>query len=74
MPTTTDMKTYTGHCHCGAYKFTLTRPPLDSYTTCNCSICARKGYMYIDIPEGSTFKVERGDDKLKRYYFGSRKW
>ena len=30
--------------------------------------------MYIDLPEGSTFKVERGGDKLKRYTFGNGKW
>lgn len=74
MSTTAEMKTYVGHCHCGAYKFNLTCPLLKSYTTCNCSICARKGYMYIDIPEGSTFNIERGGDKLKRYTFGNAKW
>ena len=71
---TTENKTYVGHCHCGAYKFTLTRPPVTSVTACNCSICSRNAYLYIDVPEGSTFKVERGADKLTRYTFGSAKW
>ena len=74
MATNTELKTYTGNCHCGLYKYTLTRPAITSATSCNCSICSRNAYLYVDIPEGSTFKVERGEGELKRYAFGSKKW
>lgn len=32
-------------CHCGAVKFTLSRPPVD-LGSCNCSICRRLGALW----------------------------
>ena len=38
------LRKYTGSCHCGGIAFEV-EGELDSVTTCNCSICQRKGAM-----------------------------
>ena len=60
-------KTYNGGCHCGAVKYAVTiSPPLDDptqvVTTCNCSICATNGYMFIFAPN-SSIEFSRGGEK-----------
>ena len=62
-------KTYTGNCHCGAFKFKLTVPEIDSAMGCNCSICARKGMLYVFPGKKEAITVERGLDGLKEYTF-----
>lgn len=71
---TTEHNTYTGNCHCGAYKFTLACPPLTSAYKCNCSICSRNAYLSFEVPAGADLTIERGEDKLTRYTFGPGKW
>ncbi|MCB9655632.1 MAG: GFA family protein [Deltaproteobacteria bacterium] len=38
-----DLKTYDGHCHCGAVRFRLKTETITTGVRCNCSICIRKG-------------------------------
>lgn len=47
--------TYNASCHCGAFAYTVTASPaLDDASAavmeCNCSICARNGYLFIYVP------------------------
>ncbi|KAF2395813.1 hypothetical protein EJ06DRAFT_501305 [Trichodelitschia bisporula] len=67
--------TYTAHCHCGAnvVKFTPPKELTDSEAktiVCNCSICARNGYMLQFVgPDG--FEWEKGGfEGLSEYKFG----
>ena len=69
----TDLKTYHGNCHCGAYKFTIDVPELKEATICNCSMCARKGYLYVQC-KPADFHLERGEGVMKKYTFGTGKW
>ena len=67
-----ELKTYYGNCHCGAFKFSIKIPELKSVEECNCSICLKKGYLWI-FRDFNSFEVERGEGTLKDYEFGPRK-
>jgi len=71
MMSESDLKTYKGNCHCGAYKFQITVPEIKSATTCNCSLCVKKGYLWI-FPLKKDFQVLAGDDELASYQFGEK--
>lgn len=47
-------QTYKASCHCGAFVYNVTTASLDNASTevvrCNCSICARNGYLFIYVP------------------------
>jgi hypothetical protein len=45
------MQTMVGGCHCGRVRFRVTAN-LDSVTECNCSICAKKGFLHLIVPPG----------------------
>jgi hypothetical protein len=66
-----DPKTYRGNCHCGAFVFEVTTPEIKSVTACNCSICTKKGYLWI-FPQ-SPISIVKGDGALKEYAFGPKK-
>ncbi|KAF2739350.1 hypothetical protein EJ04DRAFT_573328 [Polyplosphaeria fusca] len=69
-------ETYHGSCHCGRFSYAVTySPPLSdpdaSVVECNCSICARNGYLliYVDV---SHINYEKGVfDELKKYTFAN---
>jgi len=60
------MKTYHGNCHCGAFKFEINVPELKTARACDCSLCFKKGYLFV-TPEDSQFKVIKGADSLVDY-------
>lgn len=60
---------YQGSCHCGRVRFEATGA-LTEIAECNCSICARKGYLHWIIPR-DTFRLLAGDDALETYRFGT---
>ena len=63
------MKTYRGSCHCGAVRFEATTV-LDRATTCNCSLCRRRGSLHHRVaPEN--FRLLAGADDLTLYGFGT---
>ena len=64
------LKTYSGNCHCSAFKFTVQIPELKKVTACNCSICLKKGYLWV-FPSASPLTIERGDGSLNVYKFGT---
>ncbi len=37
-------------------------------TECNCSICAKSGYLHLIVPK-SDFRLLQGEDQLVRYSF-----
>jgi len=66
-----EFKVYQGNCHCGAFKFELTISELTAIATCSCSICSKKGYLWIDRAAGQ-LKIIKGDGILSSYEFGTR--
>lgn len=59
-----------GGCHCGAVRFRFTLPDDPLIRRCNCSICAMKGVVMIDIPM-TLLDIVQGEDTLTLYTFGS---
>jgi len=60
-----------GGCHCGAVRFEadLPEPPVPALD-CNCSICAKTGFLHVMIPHGQ-FELLTGRGALASYRFGS---
>ena len=62
-------KTYDGSCHCGRVRFRV-RTDLAGILDCNCSICAKKGFLHLIVaPE--RFELIQGKDALSTYSFGT---
>ena len=60
----------TGSCHCGAVAFdVLTDSPVQ-VEACNCSICARTGFVHLIVPSAH-FKLKQGGDNLASYRFNT---
>ncbi|KAJ6512702.1 Mss4-like protein [Mycena sanguinolenta] len=51
---------YRGNCHCGAFRFTFKSPELTTAYGCNCSICAKNGYLWC-FPAKEDFTIVKGD-------------
>ncbi|KFY01241.1 hypothetical protein O988_02852 [Pseudogymnoascus sp. VKM F-3808] len=66
---TSELKTYSGNCHCGAFKFNIQIPELQSFVECNCNTCSKSGYKWI-FPDANHFSIVRGDGMLTVYDFG----
>lgn len=71
MSTTADAlrpsKAYPANCHCGKIAYTATlSPPLEAQEAiaCNCSICARNGYVLAFTP-GSSVEFQKGEGLAK---------
>jgi hypothetical protein len=61
---------HAGGCHCGRVRFELTAPAAVSVAECNCSICARSGYLHLIVPK-ERFRLLRGEDSLTDYRFNT---
>jgi len=64
------MQTMEGGCHCGRVRFRVTAN-LDRVTECNCSICAKKGFLHL-IVSPEQFALISGKDDLTTYEFNTR--
>ena len=62
-------KTYAGGCHCGRVRFRVTGD-LARVTDCNCSICAKKGFLHL-IVAPAQFELVSGADALTTYRFNT---
>ena len=62
--------TLNGGCHCGAVRFAANAPPPESVLDCNCSICAKTGYLHWIVADAD-FRLERGGESLTSYRFGT---
>jgi hypothetical protein len=65
-----DKKTYTGGCHCGEVRFEVTAD-ISSVVSCNCSICQKRGALWVFVPVDS-FALRAGAEDLKDYQFGKK--
>jgi hypothetical protein len=65
-----EMKTYTGGCHCGEVRFEVTAD-ISNVMSCNCSICQKRGALWVFVPVAS-FALRAGNDDLKDYQFGKK--
>lgn len=62
-------ETYQGGCHCGRVRFRVTGD-LGRVVDCNCSMCAKKGFLHLIVaPEA--FELLSGRDDLTTYRFNS---
>ena len=59
-----------GGCHCGAVRFEVALPARIEALDCNCSICAKTGFLHIIVPE-TRFRLLRGSDRLTSYAFNT---
>ena len=62
---------YPGSCHCGAVKFTVEALEDVEVEDCNCSICAKSGYLHLIVPK-SRFCLLTGEEALTTYTFNTR--
>jgi hypothetical protein len=65
------MITHLGGCHCGRVRFEVVAPAVLPVSDCNCSICAKSGYLHLTVPR-SRFKLLQGADVLTTYQFNTR--
>ena len=67
---TKDMKWRRGGCHCGQVAFDVLAPDELHVDYCNCSICAKSGYLHLMVPK-ERFRLLRGEDNLTTYSFNT---
>jgi hypothetical protein len=61
---------HTGGCHCGRVRFELQAPAHIEVSDCNCSICAKSGYLHLTVPQ-SRFRLLSGSECLTSYQFNT---
>jgi hypothetical protein len=62
--------THTGGCHCGRVRFEARAPAQLEVWDCNCSICAKSGFLHLIVPK-SRFKLLSGAEHLANYQFNT---
>ncbi|KAK1965142.1 glutathione-dependent formaldehyde-activating enzyme [Colletotrichum sublineola] len=64
-------RTYRGNCHCAAFVYEVDTHEIKSLSQCNCSICVKRGALWI-TPAHENFRVVKGaESELSSYKFGS---
>ncbi|GKT59253.1 glutathione-dependent formaldehyde-activating enzyme [Colletotrichum tofieldiae] len=64
-------RTYRGNCHCAAFVYEFDLPEIKTVGECNCSICTKKGSLWV-IPARDNFRVVKGaESELSSYKFGT---
>lgn len=61
---------HAGGCHCGRVRFEVEAPARIEVAECNCSICAKVGYLHL-IVAADRFRLLRGRDELATYTFNT---
>jgi centromere protein V len=64
------MVKHSGGCHCGRVRFEIHAPARIEVKDCNCSICAKSGYLHLIVPK-SQFKLLSGSEALTTYEFNT---
>lgn len=59
-----------GGCHCGAVRFRVRFDALPILLDCNCSICAKTGFLHL-IVAADAFALLQGGEALSDYRFGT---
>lgn len=70
MSGTPDRRWRPGGCHCGAVRFEAALPREVEAQSCNCTICAKTGFLHIIVPE-RRFRLTAGADRLTTYTFNT---
>jgi hypothetical protein len=65
-----DMRTYTGSCHCGRVRFEIDAD-VDHVRICDCSFCKRRGSLLHRVPP-EHFRLLSSMDELSVYQFHTR--
>ena len=60
-----------GGCHCGAVAFEVLTPDEVELVDCNCSMCAKTGFLHLIVPK-ERFRLLSGADKLTAYEFNTK--
>lgn len=61
---------YAGGCHCGAVRFEVEAAEAVEVEDCNCSICAKSGFLHLIVPRAN-FTLRSGGDQLTLYRFNT---
>jgi hypothetical protein len=61
------MQKYRGSCHCGAIAFEI-ESDFPELTSCDCSMCRRRGALMVKVPE-DRLRLVSGEDSLVEYRF-----
>jgi centromere protein V len=64
------MMRHTGGCHCGRVRFELFAPAELEVSDCNCSICAKSGFLHLIVPRAQ-FQLLSGAEQLTSYQFNT---
>ena len=64
------IRTAHGGCHCGAVRFSVDFADPPQLLDCNCSICARTGFLHL-IAGADDFTLLSGGGALTEYRFGT---
>ena len=59
-----------GGCHCGRVQIEVLAPADLELLDCNCSLCARSGFLHL-IATREQFRLLSGADDLVEYTFGT---
>ena len=59
-----------GACHCGAVQFKVETPDNIVVDDCNCSMCAKTGFLHLIVPK-SRFRLLAGAEHLTTYTFNT---
>jgi len=65
------MATHKGGCHCGRVRFEVDAPARIEVIDCNCSVCAKSGYLHLIVPK-QQFRLLSGEQALTSYTFNTR--
>jgi hypothetical protein len=59
-----------GGCHCGAVRFEVEATLPLRCQDCNCSICAKTGFLHYIVPK-SRFRLLAGQEQITTYAFNT---
>jgi len=65
-----ELITHRGGCHCGRVRFEVLAPSRVRVSDCNCSICAKSGYLHLSASK-DRFKLLAGAEVLITYRFNT---
>jgi len=61
---------HSGGCHCGTVRFEALVPERPEVLDCNCSICAKTGFLHLIVAKAN-FTLLSGADSLSTYTFNT---
>lgn len=66
----TGLVKHMGGCHCSRVRFEVLAPARLTVSDCNCSICAKSGYLHLIVPKAQ-FTLLSGAESLTAYRFNT---